>query len=196
MESFQTDLQVCDNRGVSPRMFRTELLINSPMNERVYRETHRIETEASPDGARQLVVSTASFSRREYEEMNSLRRFFILCYTFGILREVAHFVRSERGLREIDFYERLRCDLSDDPERWPTLAFSVRALPILLVPPTSWHLVVKEVRRYLLDVWEFEDDDAFRTVLAVQHAVLPCAVPKSFTRNSNWHTTMWPGTRP
>ena len=171
--SFQDDLQGCIDRGVFPRIFMTELLVNSPMNERSYRERYRIMTEPSPDGSRRLVVSTASYSREEYEDMNNLRMLFLLCDVVGLLRHVAHFVRRETGVREIDFYERLRRDLRDDPDRWPTLAFSVRALPGLLVPPVSWDLVIREARRYMTEVLWLEDDDSMTTVLAVQHAVLP-----------------------
>lgn len=171
--SFQNDLQGCINRGVFPRMFMTELLVNSPMNEPAYREKHRIRTEASPDGSRQLVVATATFSREDYEDMNGLRLLFMLSDAIGMLRHVAHYVRSETGAREIDFYERLRRDIRDDPERWPTIAFSVRALPSLLVPPVSWYLLVQEARRYLTEVWGLAEDGALDTVLAVQHAILP-----------------------
>ncbi|MDP9105524.1 MAG: radical SAM protein [Candidatus Eremiobacteraeota bacterium] len=171
--SFQNDLQGCIDRGVFPRMFMTELLINSPMNAQSYRDEHRIKTELSPDGSRNLVVSTATFTREEYEEMNSLRLLFLLCDVVGMLRHVSHYVRSETGMREIDFYERLRRDITADPERWPTLAFSVRALPGLLVPPVSWYLAVQEARRYVVEMLQIPDDDALGTVIAVQHAVLP-----------------------
>lgn len=173
LNSFRNDLQGCIDRGLFPRMYMTELLVNSPMNEPAYRELHRIVTEPSADGSRHFVVSTASFTRAEYEQMNALRRLFVLCDIFGALREVAHFVRSETGLREIDFYERLASDALRDPERWPVLAFSIRALPALLVPPASWQLLVDETRRYVTEHLGLADDDALATVLAVQAAVLP-----------------------
>jgi len=191
--TFQNDLQECINRGVFPRMYMAELLVNSPMNEPSYREEHRIRAEPSPDGSRQFVVSTATFSRQEYEEMNGLRRLFVLGEVFGMLREVARFVRSETGVREIDFYERLRCDLRDDPERWPMLAFSVRALPAFLVSPAGWQVVIAEIKSYLIHVLSIEEDDAMTVVLAVQLAVLPSAnrlktpMVKLAHDYSSWH---------
>ena len=196
MASFRNDLQGCINRGVFPRMFMTELLVNSPMNEPDYRELHQIKTEPTPDGARNLVVSTASFTRHDYDEMNDLRLLFLLCDVIGMLRHIAHYVRSETGLREIDFYERLRRDLRDDPETWPTLAFSVRAIPSLLIPPVSWHLAIQEARRYVVDVIGLPDDAALATVLATQRAVLPARdrrlpetvqLPHDY---ATWHRTM------
>jgi radical SAM superfamily enzyme YgiQ (UPF0313 family) len=171
--SFQNDLQACIDRGVFPRMFMTELLVNSPMNEPSFREEHRIQTELSPNGAKHLIVSTASFTREEFVRMNHLRLTFLLCDVIGMLRHVAHYVRHEVGVREVDFYSRLSNDLRERPERWPVMAFAVRALPGLLIPPVSWRLVIEEVRRYLLEEWNLPDDSALGTVLAVQHAVLP-----------------------
>jgi hypothetical protein len=194
--SFQNDLQGCVDRGVFPRIFVTELLVNSPMNEPAYRAEHEIETEQAPDGVQRLVVSTSTFTREDYEEMNQLRLFFELADVVGLLRHVAHFVRSETGAREIDFYERLRRDIRDDPERWPTLAFSVRALPRLLVPPGSWHLPLAEAHRYAVEVLGLADDEALRTVLAVQRAVLPARnrmMPQTIELAHDyaaWHQTM------
>jgi radical SAM superfamily enzyme YgiQ (UPF0313 family) len=173
LASFRNDLQGCIDRGLFPRMYMTELLVNSPMNEPAYRELHRIVTEPSADGSRHFVVSTASFTRDEYEQMNALRRLFVLCDIFGVLREVAHFVRGTLGMREIDFYESLARDVQREPERWPILSFSIRALPALLVPPASWALLVAETRRYLVEVLGLQDDSALATVLEVQLAVLP-----------------------
>lgn len=196
VKSFRNDLQGCINRGVFPRMFMTELLVNSPMNEPHYREAHRIETERSPDGTRRLVVATSSFSREDYQEMNALRLLFILGDAIGMLRHVAHYARSETGMSEVDFYERLRRDMGRDPERWPTLAFSVRALPSLLVPPVSWSLVIEESRRYLTEVLGLDDDGALDTMLKVQHALLPArdrVLPLTLQLDhdyASWHRTM------
>lgn len=196
LASFQNDLQGCVDRGVFPRIFITELLVNSPMNEPAYRAEHAIEAELAPDGVQRLVVATSTFTRADYEEMNQLRLFFELADVVGLLRHVAHFVRSETGIREIDFYERLRRDIRDDPERWPTLAFSVRTLPRLLVPPGSWHLPLAEAHRYAVEVLGLADDEALQTVLAVQRAVLPArnrTMPQTLALRHDyaaWHQTM------
>lgn len=193
--SFENDLQGCVDRGVFPRIFLTELLVNSPMNEPSYRAENRIETEPSPDGSRELVVATSTFTREEYEQMNQLRLLFLLGDVIGMLRHIAHFVRSETGMREIDFYERLRRDIRDDPERWPTLAFSVRAFPELLVPPGSWHLPIHETRRYVIERLGL-NDDALTTVVKVQQAVLPArdrVLPQTIELEhdyASWHSAM------
>jgi radical SAM superfamily enzyme YgiQ (UPF0313 family) len=194
--SFRNDLQGCIDRGVFPRIFITELLVNSPMNEPAYRAENEIEAELTPDGMQRLVVATSTFTREDYEEMSQLRLFFELADVVGLLRHVAHFVRSETGAREIDFYERLRRDIRDDPERWPILAFLLRASPRLLGPPGSWHLPLVEAHRYVVEVLGLADDEALRTVLAVQRAVLPARnrpMPQTSELRHDyavWHRTM------
>jgi radical SAM superfamily enzyme YgiQ (UPF0313 family) len=171
--SFKNDLQGCVDRAVFPRMFMTELLVNSPMNERSYRERYKIETELSPDGSRKLVVATSTFTRQEYEQMNKLRLIFILGDAIGMLRHLAHYARAEARIREIDFYDGLARALDEEPELWPVTRFVVRALPALLIPPVSWHLLASEVSRYLVEKVGITDDSALRSVVHAQCAVMP-----------------------
>ena len=146
-ESFRRDLQGCIDREVTAKVYPTELLVNSPMNEPGYREMHRIETSAplgalaptsrNPDGStkRALVVASASFTRADYDEMLDLRRVFVVADNFGVLRQVSRFVRQELRLPEIELYERLRLDARARPDLWPALAFTFRVVPFLGTAP-------------------------------------------------------------
>jgi hypothetical protein len=183
--SFRSDLQGCIDREITAKVYQTELLVNSPMNEAGYRRLHRIETSAplgaldhtsrNSDGStkRALVVSTASFSRDDYDEMLDLRRVFVVADNFGVLRQVSRFVRQEIGLPEIELYEALRVEALARPDRCPALAFTFRIVPFLGVPPVSWRLLMDEVRTYLTSALRVPDDSALRTVMSVQHALLP-----------------------
>jgi radical SAM superfamily enzyme YgiQ (UPF0313 family) len=199
--SFGDDLQACIDRGVFPRLFMTELLVNSPMNEPAYREENRIETRLAPDRRRNLIVRTASFSEDDFVAMNELRLLFVLCDTIGMLRQLAHFVRQETGLREIDYYVRLGQDIAANPERFPTLTFSIRALPSLLIPPVSWELAIEEAGRHAIEELGVTDDSALRTVLSVQRALLPAtgrSMPVQLELEHDyaaWHAAMVEATR-
>jgi radical SAM superfamily enzyme YgiQ (UPF0313 family) len=173
IESFQNDLQECIDRGVFPRIFMTELLPNSPMNDPDYKREFAIETETSPDGFKNLVVACSTFSRADFEYMNRLRLMFVLSDVIGMLRHVAHYARAEIGLREIQVYARLVAAIERNPETYPTLAFSVRAIPGLLIPPASWACVLDEARRFLVTELGVRDDAALDTMLRVQLAILP-----------------------
>jgi hypothetical protein len=185
--SFAADLQSCIDREVTAKIYPTELLVNSPMNEASYRDEHQIQTVAplselvktahSPEGAvkRSLVISTSSFTKQDYAEMLHLRRVFLMSENFGVLRHVARFVRQERGVTEVELYQRLRVDARGRPDRWPLLDFVFRVLPFVGTPPVSWQLFIDEVRRYLTSESGVADDTALDTVLQVQHALLPAA---------------------
>ncbi len=66
--SFRDDLQDCIDREVTAKIYPTELLVNSPMNEPGYRDEHRIETSA-PLGS---LVRT-SRNRRRLDEARAGR---------------------------------------------------------------------------------------------------------------------------
>jgi radical SAM superfamily enzyme YgiQ (UPF0313 family) len=168
LDSFRDDLQQSIDREVIAKVYPTVVLVNSPMNEPSYRETHGIE--AIPGT---YVTSAATFTRADYSRMETLRRVFYLLEKFGVLRHVARFVRQEIGLREIALYERLSDDARAGRERWPRIAFTLEAVPGLMVPPGQWSFFLKEVGRYLVEVHGVADDDALATVLAVQDALLP-----------------------
>jgi hypothetical protein len=207
-QSFRADLPGCIDREVTAKIYPTELLVNSPMNEPVYRTENRIKTSAplgslvktsrNPDGStkRALVVSTSSYTREDYEEMLQLRRAFIVADNFGVLRQVSRFVRQETSLPEIELYERLRLDARGRPEQWPALAFTFKVVPFLAMPPVSWRFLIDEVREYLTTELSIADDSALDTVLRVQHALLP-ARRRSFPLSLDlphdyvgWHRAM------
>ncbi len=172
--SFMSDLQQCIDREVQVRIPRTTLLVNSPMNDPSYRAEYQIVTNTAPGpGKIPLVVSTSTFTRDEYREMTRLRLDFLLFENFGVLRQVARFVHQETGVREVDFYDRLRRDAESDPDRWPHLFLTVAMAPETMCAPVSWKLVIDELHEYLIGVLGVADDDALRTVLTVQHALLP-----------------------
>jgi hypothetical protein len=184
VDSFRSDLQSCVDREVTAKIFPTEMLVNSPMNEPSYRAEHAIETSSppsglmetieAPDGTRRraFVVSTATFTRADYDEMLDLRRTFRMCENFGVLRQVSRFVRQETGLHEVALYDQLRQDVRRRPDEWPTLDFTFRVVPFIGAMPLSWRTFVDEVRRYLVTVVGVVDD-SLETVLQVQHALLP-----------------------
>ena len=183
--SFADDLQQCIDREVAAKVFQTELLVNSPMNDPAYREKHRIKAVAAEKGwmnsrvaeetglGRNVVVESATFSREDYDEMLDLRQAFRLFENFGILRQVGRFMRQAAGEREIDFIENMRRTVRAAPREWPHLAFVFRSMSWIMAPPVSWRLFIEDVHRFVLSHYDIADDSALHTVLAVQHALLP-----------------------
>jgi radical SAM superfamily enzyme YgiQ (UPF0313 family) len=166
--AFKSDLQACVDRDVRALIHPTMLLPNSPMNAPDYREEHRIVARPG-----EYVQETSSYTRDEWHQMHRLGAGVWLFENFGILRQVASYVRAETGRREVDFYEALIEASAADPDSWPYTAVVLRVLPHAMVPPISWRFFLDEIRRWLVDVEGIADDDALETVLIVQHKLLP-----------------------
>ncbi len=172
--SFRNDLQQCTNRDVRVRANATQLLPNSPMNEPEYRREHGITAKPG-----ELVMETSTYTRAEWEDMNSLRRAYYSFDNWGVLRYVSRFVRQELGLHEVAFHDRVRTDASADRTRWPIITTVLEVLEGYMAPPGSWGLFVDEIHRYLTTELGLADDTALRTALEVQLAHLP-APARSF----------------
>ena len=166
--AFRSDLQTVIDRDVKARVHPTQLLPNSPMNDPVYRREHGIMARPG-----EILLETSTYTRGEWDEMEWLRRAYELFDTWGILRYVATFVRSETGAREVDFYDRLQQDVRNRPERWPLIWSVMRAMERFMAPPGSWGLFLSEVRQYLTAEMNVADDGALETVFLVQLAHLP-----------------------
>jgi len=174
LTSFGDDLQQCINREVPARVNRTTVLVNSPMNDPEYRREHQIETSvAVSPGANANIVSTASFTADDYAHMEMLRRAMLTFENFGVLRLIARYVRHETGIREIDFYDRLRSMDEQEAEPWPALRLLTVFGYSIMAPPFSWSLLMDDLHRYLVDELELPDDSALHDVLRTQQALLP-----------------------
>jgi hypothetical protein len=167
-ETFRKDLQACIDRDVRAAVYPTVLLPNSPMNEPEYRDENKIV--ALPG---EIVMSTSSYTRDEFDAMQRLRLGFYVFENFGVLRQVATYMRAEHGIKQIDFYSQFVTDVTAAPHRWPSAAIAIRVIPEVMVPPVSWRRFVDDVRAYLTERHGVADDTALSTVLEVQHALLP-----------------------
>jgi radical SAM superfamily enzyme YgiQ (UPF0313 family) len=169
-ESFKDDLQKCTDRDVRARCNLTVLLPNSPMNDPAYREEHGIV--AKPH---EVVKQAKTFSRQDFDEMDRLRVAFYVFDNFAVLRHLARFVRSESGVKEVDFFDRLSRDSLADPRRWPVIASVVRMMETNMAPPSSWQLFLDEVGAYVATVFDIGPSSALDTAIVVQLAHLPAA---------------------
>ena len=168
--AFHNDLQQCTNRDVRAMLNNTTLLPKSPMNDPAYRKEHAIV--AAPG---EMLKETASYTREEWEGMNRLKIAYYLFDSYGLLRYVARFIRSEKGIGEVEFYDSVQKEARKNPGKWPVISTLLSTLEEYMAPPGSWGLYINEVQRYMVDHVGMNDDSALRTVLAVQHAQLPAA---------------------
>ena len=181
MRSFLGDLQQCIDKEVKARVNPTEVLMNSPMNDPEYRAEHEIATlrpvnqdwsENNRTRKKSLVVSTSSFSRSEYDDMERYRQAFLLFENFGVLRQLSRHVRQVVGVTEMDFYVELVDTARREPLRWPAIAFVMDVIVDYMIPPVSWALFMGEIRDYVISLG-VPDDSALDAVLRAQLALIP-----------------------
>lgn len=182
VESFQADLQMVVDREITARIYRTELLVNSPMNEPSYREIHQIragggklvELAGMVDRSRNsLVTATDSYSEADMDTMMRMRHVFGIVENHSVLRHVARFVHQETGIAEANLYRRIDDISRRDPERYPLIAWLLDTLAEVSAPPLSWRAFYDEVGRFLTCEIGLAPSSALDTVLAVQVALLP-----------------------
>jgi hypothetical protein len=163
-------------------MYRTELLVNSPMNEPEYREQWKVEIGGGElnelagmvgTGRSTLVKSTSTYTELDMDEMMRMRQVFGILENHTVLRHVARFVRQEQGLHEVDLYRRLDREASAHPDRYPLVAWVLDTLSDVSAVPFDWLDFYAEVRRFLLEVVGVQPSSALETVLTVQRLVMP-----------------------
>ena len=179
--SFKNDLQFTIDHDVPARVYRTELLVNTPMNEPAYREEHQIVTESTMyyelEGAvnprrQSMLLSTSSYTADDLRRSMRLRAVYAMAENYGVLRHVARFVRQAVGVREVDLYAELE-QLAEKDERYPYLRWAFNTLPDAAIPPVSWARFFDDVERLVVDDLGVPEDSALRTVLTVQKALVP-----------------------
>lgn len=171
--SFREDLQQCIDRELPARINMTTLLVNSPMNEPSYLETHKIKTSAPVGpGNLAMLASTSSYTEADLMMMHDFRTAFMFFENYAVLRIISRFVRHETGVDEMGFYEKLLLDNAGH-RAWPMLNVLCNFGSSLMAPPLSWYLVIEELGRYLRQEYGLKDSPALRSVLAAQLASLP-----------------------
>lgn len=178
-QSFAGDLQFLIDKEITARIFRTEVLANSPMNSPEYRERWGIET-AETEGSTlfgvdrnrrvELVTATSTISRDDFEEMFLLRRFFMLAEHHGLLRHLARYTRHEVGVLETEQYLLVMRAVAGEPSRYPLMDWTFSTLAKFSTRPYSWVEFYREVADCFVELFGLSRDTAFETVLAVQLA--------------------------
>jgi len=197
-QSFKDDLQwACDfNLGVY--VHSTILIPNTQIASKDFKEEYGIVTAAEsnlkdPRYLREIglesikdnqVVSLKTLPQLQFIDMMKLTSVFHIFYGESILKYIMFFLRQDYGIRQIDFlngiqsdmlhqYPKLRKirDMADAPAS--TIAF-VGDEDILwnTVVNNRWGEFYGDVKRYILEKYDIEEDDEFHTVVDIQQHVL------------------------
>lgn len=166
--SFKTDLQRCIDRDVTPRMLETVVLPNSPMNEPGYRAEFQIVTDES-----NVIVSSVSYTRDDFDEMLRLRLLFRSLEHYGLLRHLFRWLQHEHNLLAVELIHDIDRAISAEPAEYPLLTWVGRYFDLMTIPPGGWPPFYDEVVRLLEVRHGIVRDEEMDTVLAVQAFLMP-----------------------
>ncbi|MCB1017496.1 MAG: radical SAM protein, partial [Acidimicrobiales bacterium] len=168
-ESYLADLQFFLDHQISPRSWSLRVLPNAPMNEPGYRRRYGIRT-----GDDRVVASTSTMSADDRARMLALRKVQVVADQYGVLSHVLRFVQWDRAIpigRQLD---RLRAVTTEDPTRYPLLAWLFCSFDRHATVPVGWRSLYGEVGAFLADEWGIDPTAPdVATVLAVQEALMP-----------------------
>lgn len=170
LETLRTDLQHCIESDVTPRVFGTIVLPNSPMNDPDYRRRHRIEVDSFNQ-----VISTTSFGPEDREDIVRFRDVFRWADHFGILRHVIRWEAHRSRRREVDVLSDICHHATTSAARYPLVAFMVRSGRRYMIEPLTWATFYQEVARLLTAEFGAPLSSEMQTVLTVQEALMPTA---------------------
>jgi hypothetical protein len=168
MQALKNDLQHYIEADVPVKAYPTQLLPNSPMADPDYMKKYQIETYE--DG---YLKSTYSYTEQDLNDMKLLYKVFTMADGYGLLRYVIRFMQWEYDVQAIDFLYDLMQRVTEQPARYPRMAFAIRYFETDKSIPTGWDAFYRELKDYLLEHYDIIDDSALATVLTVNQAVMP-----------------------
>ena len=120
-----------------------------------------------------IVVSTSSYTRADFDEMLRLRLLFRSLEHYGLLRHLFRWLQREHGIRAVDLVHDIDRAIIEDPERYPLLTWVGRYFDLVTVPPGGWAPFYDEVVDFLAARHGVEWTSAMGTVIAVQEFLMP-----------------------
>lgn len=183
--SFRDDLQEIFDHEVQTRVWPVLSLPNAPMAEPGYVAEHGIEVND-----RHVVVATSTFDRADRQEMLRLRRAYIAIESLGLLRHPLRWLQWEHGRPAVDVLSAMLDTTAATPERYPSLTWVTEVFDRVPGPLVGWSAFYEQFGSFVREVLGIETDDAgYRTVIAVQRALMPApgrAFPSSVTLEHDW----------
>lgn len=180
ISAFKDDLRAYFDEPIETQIFRTIMLVGSPMADPAYREAHRIRVRE--DG---LVTETATMTSQEYDDATLLARIYNGVHIYGMLRYPLRFLGWEHGIDAIDLMHELATDRSlraTHPLLWEMLDATGYDLDL-----SHTHVAMRE-RFRRENLWRamheqfcswlgprLPRDPAWSTILRVQEALMPAA---------------------
>ncbi len=168
VESFKSDLQYYFDRDVSVKVYRTQLLPNSPLAAPDYVRRYAIQVDD-----RAYLVACTSYTRADLGEMEDLYRLFQVADGFGLLRYVMGYLQWDHGIPAVEYLHQLLKQISFRPEQCPDLTWMLREFVLQRKVLHGWPVFYDAVARFTRLQFGIADDPGLRTALLVNELMMP-----------------------
>lgn len=168
LESLTGDLQFLIDHEVPARIWITQLLPNSPMNDPEYREQWGVVSDENG-----VVVETSTFDAAGRAAMMRLRYAHTVLERYGLVRHVSRYLQWEHDVPATEVMHRALALADEQPERYPLISWVLRYFDFFHVPPVGWHAFYEEVRRFVHDELGIPPSSGLTTVLELQRFLMP-----------------------
>jgi hypothetical protein len=168
LDSFIGDLQFLTDHEIPARMWITQLLPNSPMNDPDYRAEFAVVADEH-----RVVRSTSTFTAEDRRQMMRMRHAYTVFERFGLLRHVGRVAQWDHDLPVMEMIQRASELSEQDPHRYPLLDWALRYFDYYQAPPFGWRSFYDEVRRFLVDELGLPLTTALDEVLELQAFLMP-----------------------
>ena len=168
VDAFKADIQRYMDLDVAIKAYPTQLLPNSPMADPEYIAKYKIETDEN-----NFIISSYSFSIDELAIMKKIYKYYTIADGYSVLRYVLRYLQWHYEIKSVSFLYDLMLYLEENPQSYPHLTWGLKYFDIDKCMPGGWDIFYKELKLYLINTVNVEDNSELDTVLLVNKLSMP-----------------------
>ena len=168
VDAFDKDLQRYFDADVLAKAYPTQLLPNSPMADPEYIKKYDIKTNDND-----LLISCYSYTEEDLKDMKAIYNTYVVADGYCALRYVLRYLQWEHKISALSFLQNLRKTITSDPDKYPTITWTIKRLLSELFIPGGWVNFYNEVAQFIFDQYKIKLDSALNTILYVNELVMP-----------------------
>ena len=168
VEAFKLDIQRYIDLDVAIKAYPTQLLPNSPMADPIYIKKYKIVTDD-----KDFIISSYSFSQEDLAVMKKIYKIYTIGDGYALLRYVLRYLQWNYGIKSIRFLCDLMIFLDGNQQKYPHLTWGFKYFDMEKCMPGGWDVFYKELKAYVLNVYNVDDNTELETVLLVNKLSMP-----------------------
>lgn len=168
VDSFLNDLQRYIDMDISVKAYPTQLLPNSPMAAPEYLQKYKIQADEHG-----YLTSTFSYSETDLRTMLYINEIYMMAEGYGLLRYIIRYLQWDHGINAKRFFTDILDNVQSYPDRYPLITWAVHFFNKDKSMPRGWQPFFEQVKLFIKDNYNIENDSGLETVLKVNAAAMP-----------------------